>query len=146
MIFNEKRAHWTGFEPAREDPKWFLITRLNHSAISAWNPLYCRLSRIDFIDTNFQRYSAELKQRNNIIYHYPCQVWFLIFIFPFVGLYSLFLSRKVIKYQTMFEWKAKLLTLKLYRTLILGYFMALAVSGLIIGLILCTDCKSLFQQ
>merc|ERR1711990_51897 len=98
------------------------------------------------MERKHQRYSAELKLRNNMIYHYPCQVWLLIFLFPFVGLYCLFLSRKVIKYQPMFEWKAKLLTLKLYRTLILGYFMALTVSGLIIGLILCTDCKSLFQQ
>ena len=35
ILIHQNWSHWTGFEPAREDPKWFLITRLNHSAISA---------------------------------------------------------------------------------------------------------------
>ena len=48
--FAIKGAHWTGFEPAREDPKWFLITRLNHSAISAWRPFPENYYKIDTLN------------------------------------------------------------------------------------------------
>ena len=33
-------SQWVGFEPTREDPIWFLVRRLNHSAITATNTAF----------------------------------------------------------------------------------------------------------
>ena len=36
LISKSRKTALNRFEPAREDPKWFLIISLNHSTISAW--------------------------------------------------------------------------------------------------------------
>ena len=39
-----KMSHSTRFELALEDPIWFLVRRLNHSAMTAWSSFYFVLS------------------------------------------------------------------------------------------------------
>ena len=40
----KSRSHWTGFEPAREDPKWFLISRLKPLGHQCLKKLYGKYS------------------------------------------------------------------------------------------------------
>ena len=49
-----KITHWVGFEPTRGNPNWFLVSRLNHSAISAWKDICTTKFRLVFVHTSLR--------------------------------------------------------------------------------------------
>ena len=51
------------FELAQEDPIWFLVRRLNHSAMTAWRSLYFILSVIVELLRGFYFLKSLLKYR-----------------------------------------------------------------------------------
>ena len=98
---------------------------------------------VDYIFTQHQ--SARLKINHDFIYHYPYQVWPLIALCPPIGCYALYLSREITRCANIFEYRARLLTLHLYRIIVFGYIAFVTLVAIVIALTLCTDCHRIFE-
>ena len=68
----QNKSHSAGFEPARAEPNWFLVNRLNHSATNAYtiSQSFITQQRIVLVDLPWGFESSHIVPELHVIYLY----------------------------------------------------------------------------